>query len=163
MAGITYYEDDVFGDTEIDDAEIRECADVATLLRWFDDCEATAADIIGQVEVAAAGGQPNAVWLFRAGKASGFYRRAQSRIKSRLTELGVDAPDVTRRVRELNIKLSDLRADAKVAREFHRLAKEGGLPRAMFEELEEHTLWNLADKRTQLKAQAAQIKLEEAA
>lgn len=163
MASLTYYEDDVFGGIEIDDADIRECADVATLLQWFEDCEASMSDIFGQIEVAALGGQADGTWLYRAGKAAGFFRRAQSRIKSRMVQLGVDVPDVARRVRELIIKLDAVRADAKVAREFHRLAQEGGIPRSMFDELEARTLRGLAEKRKNLKAQAAQIKLGEAA
>lgn len=154
MPSFTYYEDvSDFDEVEISDEDIRSCDDMDTLLEWLALADAVSADIKAQVEVAGLAGQPDLVWVYRAGKALGFQRRAQTRIQHRLVALGWTPTEAEaritrlgRRIDELNRKVGELRSAAPIAIEFHRLCMSGEakIGRAEFERIEGVAIENVA-------------------
>jgi hypothetical protein len=124
--GLTYSEDFDAG-FDVSDSDIAECQDRDTLLEWLLEVDATIADINGQVEVCALGGCADLVWVHKAAKASGFYRKARSRIEHRLEQIGYIFPQKRGDVADLNRKLVEAKARSAVAVEFYRLCSAGGM------------------------------------
>jgi hypothetical protein len=136
MAGIVYSED-VFDEFEVSEEDIAACSSQETLVKWRDDLMATMADIIGQVELAAMGGNAPDHWVYRASKATGYFRRALVRVETRLKLLGWHDPYYRGDVPDLTRKLAEAKARGGVAIEFLRICQEGGIKdRALFNRLE---------------------------
>lgn len=135
--GEIYYSEDIFQGLEVDESEIAKCTSRETLLGWFEDLGAVLADIKTQVEVAALGGHADPVWVYKASKAAGLYRRARSRVEARLKRLG-SPPEFNRdEIAELHRKLAEAKARGAVAIEFLRLCESGGMSdRQLFSSIE---------------------------
>lgn len=136
MASIVYSED-VFDEFDVSDEDISGCSSQETLLKWREELAITMADIIGQVEVSAMGGHAPEHWVYRASKATGYFRRAYARVENRLKALGWHDPYYRGEVPDLTRKLAEAKARGSVAIEFLRLCQEGGIKdRNLFNRLE---------------------------
>ena len=114
MASIVYSED-VFDEFDVSDEDISGCSSQETLLKWREELAITMADIIGQVEVSAMGGHAPEHWVYRASKATGYFRRAYARVENRLKALGWHDPYYRGEVPDLTRKLAEAKADDMTA------------------------------------------------
>lgn len=145
MAGIYYTDADAgSGMPDVTDEDIFAMEDIDTLLDWSEEVDAACADMAGQLEAAALGGSADHVWVYRVTKAMGYQRRAQSRIKARLRELGwADAPTIMK-IHELNRAVLTAKAREAVAVEFLRLCTEGAIGTDLFRKVEADALARVA-------------------
>ena len=148
------YTDD-HDDFELTNDQISAESSIETLVDWWTTCRATIESMKGQAEFRVCAGQIDVDWVFRATKAAGFYRAAETRIRDRLLVLGHDVPDQNRRVAELNRKLHEAQARREVADRFYLMAQQGEMDRLAFLRLEAKAVKYLADKVAEKAARKA--------
>src|SRR6186713_2633674 len=118
MPSLTYSEDLDYDGTQLSEDDITTCSSVPTLMDWYDTAEAVIEDIKGQVEIAAMGGTADPDWVYKASRAAGYMRRAQSRVRARLNEVDWVPPPYRGQIGELQRKLGETKARSAVAVEF---------------------------------------------
>ena len=131
---------DAFDTDEVTAEEIVECNDPGTLLGWYEDCEAVLADVKGQLEVGLLDPNVDMAWVYRTGKAAGYYRRAQARIKSRLNRLGVNLPAYDNIVAALRNANVTLKSELALAAAFKLLASRGAITSFEYRRLEDEAM-----------------------